>query len=66
MRNILLSSYSSIKDALHLLNLWFDINNLYMALNQGLRTININKWLQVILQMIAKISMASLKASLEI
>ena len=50
VRSISLSSGSSLQDALRLLTLWFDYghhNDMYEALNEGLRTIDINTWLQV-------------------
>merc|ERR1719411_1146446 len=58
VRSIALSSGSSLQDTLRLLTLMFDYgqyNDMYEALNEGLRTIDINTWLQVIPQLIARI-----------
>eukprot|EP00092_Neocalanus_flemingeri_P019853 GFUD01021504.1.p1 GENE.GFUD01021504.1~~GFUD01021504.1.p1 ORF type:complete len:2235 (+),score=707.01 GFUD01021504.1:192-6707(+) len=66
VRSIALSSGSSLQDALRLLTLWFDYgqhNDMYEALNEGLRTIDINTWLQVIPQLIARIDTPRIKVS---
>ena len=58
IRSISLSKGSSLQDTLRLLTLWFDYGHyteMYDALNEGLRTIDINTWLQVIPQLIARI-----------
>ena len=58
VRSISLSCGSSLQDTLRLLTLWFDYGHhseMYEALNEGLRTIDINTWLQVIPQLIARI-----------
>ncbi|CAB3378482.1 Hypothetical predicted protein [Cloeon dipterum] len=57
-RSISLSHGSSLQDTLRLLTLWFDYGQwapVYEALVEGLRTIEINTWLQVIPQLIARI-----------
>ena len=49
VRSISLSAGSSLQDTLRLLTLWFDYGHhseMYEALNEGLRTIDINTWLQ--------------------
>ncbi|XP_046989267.1 serine/threonine-protein kinase mTOR isoform X1 [Schistocerca americana] len=57
-RSIALSHGSSLQDTLRLLTLWFDYgqcNEVYEALVEGIRTIDIDTWLQVIPQLIARI-----------
>jgi len=57
-RSISLSHGSSLQDTLRLLTLWFDYGQwvpVYEALVEGLRTIEIDTWLQVIPQLIARI-----------
>ena len=47
-----------IPDTLRLLTLWFDYGHwpeVYEALVEGVRTIDVNTWLQVIPQLIARI-----------
>merc|ERR1719357_2056716 len=66
VRSISLSQGSNLQDALRLLTLWFDYgyyNDMYEALNEGLRTIDINTWLQVIPQLIARIDTPRMKVS---
>ena len=66
VRSIALSSGSSLQDTLRLLTLMFDYgqhNDMYEALNEGLRTIDINTWLQVIPQLIARIDTPRVKVS---
>ncbi|KAK3923760.1 Serine/threonine-protein kinase mTOR [Frankliniella fusca] len=57
-RSISLSHGSSLQDTLRLLTLWFDYGQwpeVYDAIVEGLRTVQINTWLQVIPQLIARI-----------
>ena len=57
-RSIALSHGSSLQDTLRLLTLWFDYGHwpeVYEALVEGVRTIDVNTWLQVIPQLIARI-----------
>lgn len=53
-----MSHGSSLQDTLRLLTLWFDYGHwpeVYEALVEGVRTIDVNTWLQVIPQLIARI-----------
>lgn len=53
-----LSNGNSLQDTLRLLTLWFEYGHhqaVYEALFEGIRTIEINVWLQVIPQLIARI-----------
>ena len=57
-RSIALSHGSSLHDTLRLLILWCDYGHwpeVYEALVEGVRTIDVNTWLQVIPQLIARI-----------
>lgn len=57
-KSINLSHGSSLQDTLRLLTLWFDYGQhpaVHEALVEGIRTIEINVWLQVIPQLIARI-----------
>lgn len=57
-RSINLSQGNSLQDTLRLLTLWFDYgqsSEVYDALVNGMRIIQINTWLQVIPQLIARI-----------
>lgn len=57
-RSINLSHGSSLQDTLRLLTLWFDYGQwpeVYEAIVEGIRLIEINTWLQVIPQLIARI-----------
>lgn len=57
-RSINLSHANSLQDTLRLLTLWFDYGQtieVIDALNEGIRIIEINTWLQVIPQLIARI-----------
>ncbi len=57
-RSIALSHGSSLQDTLRLLTLWFDYGHwpeVYEASIEGVRTIDVNTWLQVIPQLIARI-----------
>ncbi|XP_075220340.1 serine/threonine-protein kinase Tor [Lycorma delicatula] len=57
-RSIALSHGSSLQDTLRLLTLWFDYGQwteVYEAIVEGIRRIEINTWLQVIPQLIARI-----------
>ncbi|KAK3104575.1 hypothetical protein FSP39_005244 [Pinctada imbricata] len=57
-RSIALSQHSSLQDTLRLLTLLFDYGQwpeVYEAINDGLKTIQIQHWLQVIPQLIARI-----------
>jgi serine/threonine-protein kinase mTOR len=57
-RSINLSKGNSLQDTLRLLTLWFDYgqtSEVIDALNEGIRIIEINTWLQVIPQLIARI-----------
>uniref|UniRef100_A0AAU7B991 Serine/threonine-protein kinase TOR n=1 Tax=Pyrrhocoris apterus TaxID=37000 RepID=A0AAU7B991_PYRAP len=57
-KSISLSHGSSLQDTLRLLTLWFDYgqwSQVYEAIVEGIRTIEINTWLQVIPQLIARI-----------
>lgn len=57
-RSINLSQGNSLQDTLRLLTLWFDYgqtSEVIDALNEGIRIIEINTWLQVIPQLIARI-----------
>lgn len=57
-RSINLSQGNSLQDTLRLLTLWFDYGQtaeVIDALNEGIRIIEINTWLQVIPQLIARI-----------
>eukprot|EP00794_Sanderia_malayensis_P007416 gene7416-8236_t len=57
-RSIALSSGNSLQDTLRLLTIWFEYGNhpdLYEALVEGIKTIEIDNWLQVIPQLIARI-----------
>uniref|UniRef100_A0A0K2TDA5 Serine/threonine-protein kinase TOR n=2 Tax=Lepeophtheirus salmonis TaxID=72036 RepID=A0A0K2TDA5_LEPSM len=58
VRSINLSKGSSLQDTLRLLTLLFDYGHqvgMYEALHEGIRTIEIDNWLQVIPQLIARI-----------
>ncbi|CAG0917860.1 unnamed protein product [Notodromas monacha] len=58
IRSIGLASGSSLQDTLRLLTLWFDFGNypeVYEALKTGVQTIDLDTWLQVIPQLIARI-----------
>eukprot|EP00095_Tigriopus_kingsejongensis_P005635 maker-scaffold420_size176246-snap-gene-0.24 protein:Tk05635 transcript:maker-scaffold420_size176246-snap-gene-0.24-mRNA-1 annotation:"target of rapamycin" len=58
VRSISLSKGSSLQDTLRLLTLLFDYghqSDMYEALHEGLKTIEIDNWLQVIPQLIARI-----------
>lgn len=58
VRSINLSKGNSLQDTLRLLTLLFDYghqNDMYEALHEGVRTIEIDNWLQVIPQLIARI-----------
>uniref|UniRef100_A0A224XHF0 Serine/threonine-protein kinase TOR n=1 Tax=Panstrongylus lignarius TaxID=156445 RepID=A0A224XHF0_9HEMI len=57
-KSIALSHGSSLQDTLRLLTLWFDYGQwpqVYEAIIEGIRTIEIDTWLQVIPQLIARI-----------
>ncbi|ESO95689.1 hypothetical protein LOTGIDRAFT_214800 [Lottia gigantea] len=57
-KSIALSSQNSLQDTLRLLTLWFDFGQwteVYDALVEGIKTIEIDNWLQVIPQLIARI-----------
>nr|QXN57741.1 serine/threonine-protein kinase [Bemisia tabaci] len=57
-RSIALSHGSSLQDTLRLLTLWFDYGQfpeVYEAIVEGIRSIEIDTWLQVIPQLIARI-----------
>ncbi|XP_063386594.1 serine/threonine-protein kinase mTor-like [Cydia fagiglandana] len=57
-KSISISNGSSLQDTLRLLTLWFDHGHnptVYDALFEGIRQIDINIWLQVIPQLIARI-----------
>ncbi|CAI7993434.1 Serine/threonine-protein kinase tor, partial [Geodia barretti] len=57
-RSISLSQQSSLQDTLRLLTLWFDYGHypdVHDAVTDGLKTIDIDTWLQVIPQLIARI-----------
>ncbi|XP_027052994.1 serine/threonine-protein kinase mTOR [Pocillopora verrucosa] len=57
-KSIALSSGNSLQDTLRLLTLWFDYGHwpeVYEALVEGIKTIQIDTWLQVIPQLIARI-----------
>lgn len=57
-KSISLSHGSSLQDTLRLLTLWFDYGQwpqVYEAIVEGIRTIEIDTWLQVIPQLIARI-----------
>lgn len=57
-RSINLSKGNSLQDTLRLLTLWFDYgqtSQVIDAVNEGIRVIEINTWLQVIPQLIARI-----------
>ncbi|XP_071946239.1 serine/threonine-protein kinase mTOR-like [Antedon mediterranea] len=57
-RSISLSSSNSLQDTLRLLTLWFDYGqctDVYDALVEGIKSIQIDTWLQVIPQLIARI-----------
>lgn len=57
-KSINLSHGSSLQDTLRLLTLWFDYGHhpaVHEAIIEGIRTIEINVWLQVIPQLIARI-----------
>ncbi|XP_013416422.1 serine/threonine-protein kinase mTOR-like [Lingula anatina] len=57
-RSIALSSGNSLQDTLRLLTLWFDYgqwSEVYEALTESIKTIQIDNWLQVIPQLIARI-----------
>ncbi|CAH2984222.1 unnamed protein product [Chilo suppressalis] len=57
-KSINLSHGSSLQDTLRLLTMWFDYGHypaVHEALVEGIRTIEINVWLQVIPQLIARI-----------
>jgi FKBP12-rapamycin complex-associated protein len=57
-RSISLSLQSSLQDTLRLLTLWFDYGHypdVHDAVTDGLKTIDIDTWLQVIPQLIARI-----------
>ena len=58
VRSITLSKGNSLQDTLRLLTLLFDYghqSDMYEALHEGIRTIEIDNWLQVIPQLIARI-----------
>ena len=58
VRSIALSKGNSLQDSLRLLTLLFDYGHhtdMYEALIEGLKTIEIDNWLQVIPQLIARI-----------
>ncbi|XP_064642053.1 serine/threonine-protein kinase mTOR-like isoform X1 [Lineus longissimus] len=58
VRSIALSKGHSLQDTLRLLTLWFDYGqwqDAYDALVEGIKTIDIDNWLQVIPQLIARI-----------
>ena len=58
VRSIALSKGSSLQDSLRLLTLLFEYghqSDMYEALHEGLKTIEIDNWLQVIPQLIARI-----------
>ena len=49
-RSIALSSGNSLQDTLRLLTLWFDfghLDNMLDALKSGIKTVQIDNWLQV-------------------
>ncbi|KAK0063750.1 serine/threonine-protein kinase mTOR-like isoform X1 [Biomphalaria pfeifferi] len=57
-RSIGLSSQNSLQDSLRLLTLWFDYGQwpeVYDMMNEGIKSIQIDNWLQVIPQLIARI-----------
>ncbi|XP_071482072.1 serine/threonine-protein kinase mTOR-like [Diadema antillarum] len=57
-RSIALSNENSLQDTLRLLTLWFDYGQyteVYEALTDGIKSIQIDTWLQVIPQLIARI-----------
>ncbi|XP_031551906.1 serine/threonine-protein kinase mTOR-like [Actinia tenebrosa] len=57
-KSIALSSGNSLQDTLRLLTLWFDYGHqseVYESLVEGIKTIQIDTWLQVIPQLIARI-----------
>ncbi|XP_048736860.2 serine/threonine-protein kinase mTOR-like [Ostrea edulis] len=57
-RSISLSQHKSLQDTLRLLTLMFDYGQwleVYEALNEGIKTIQVENWLQVIPQLIARI-----------
>ncbi|KAL3862460.1 hypothetical protein ACJMK2_008424 [Sinanodonta woodiana] len=57
-RSIALSSQNSLQDTLRLLTLWFDYGQwpeVHEALAEGIKVIQIDNWLQVIPQLIARI-----------
>ncbi|XP_065891468.1 serine/threonine-protein kinase mTOR-like isoform X2 [Dysidea avara] len=57
-KSISLSKENSLQDTLRLLTLWFDyghISEVSNALSDGIKTIDIDNWLQVIPQLIARI-----------
>lgn len=57
-KSIALSHGNSLQDTLRLLTLWFDYGQypeVYEAIVDGIRTIEIDTWLQVIPQLIARI-----------
>lgn len=58
VRSISLSVENSLQDTLRLLTLWFDYgqwSDVYEALTEGIKSIQIDNWLQVIPQLIARI-----------
>ncbi|KAK7093536.1 serine/threonine-protein kinase mTOR-like isoform X2 [Littorina saxatilis] len=58
VRSISLSVENSLQDTLRLLTLWFDYGqwpDVYEALTEGIKSIQIDNWLQVIPQLIARI-----------
>jgi len=58
VRSITLSSGNSLQDTLRLLTIWFEYGNypeVYEALAEGIKIIQIDNWLQVIPQLIARI-----------
>lgn len=58
VRSISLSAENSLQDTLRLLTLWFDYgqwSDVYEALAEGIKSIQIDNWLQVIPQLIARI-----------
>nr|KAG5704724.1 hypothetical protein BaRGS_005180 [Batillaria attramentaria] len=58
VRSISLSVDNSLQDTLRLLTLWFDYGqspDVYEALTEGIKSIQIDNWLQVIPQLIARI-----------
>lgn len=66
-KSINLSKGSSLQDTLRLLTLWFDygqVSEVYDAIVDGIRLIEMNTWLQVIPQLIARIDTKTLVSTL--